>query len=174
MIQEPERTHECGHACRARAWCEVSPQPDACLRDHGLMAAAWRPTRRRAVTSILAAAVALAGCGAAAPAGRPAASATPSVVLTEVDSGRTVQLRVGDEAVLRLSSQNTWAEPQVNGGAVRVTRVDAVRDSGFREWRIEAVTAGTATVRSFGRPPCTPGQICPALVVAFSVTIVVA
>jgi hypothetical protein len=92
-------------------------------------------------------------------------------VLTEADSGRTVPLVVGEAAALRLSNRYTWSEPQVSGGAVRLVGAASPSGAGYREWTITAVARGGATVTSGGRPTCTPGTVCPAAILAFTVTI---
>lgn len=93
------------------------------------------------------------------------------MVLTEADSGRTVPLAVGEVAALRLSSRSTWSEPQAAGGSVRVTPAAAPSGAAYREWTLTAVARGVATVTSGGRPACTPGTVCPGVILAFSVTI---
>jgi predicted secreted protein len=118
----------------------------------------------------LAALALLSGCGATGGAARP--SPVPSVVVTEADSGHTVQLPAGSTALLRLSSRHTWSAPRVTGGAVRLASGPGGGPD-YEEWTISAVSAGQATVSAAGRPRCTPGQICPQLVIAFSVTIAV-
>jgi hypothetical protein len=119
-------------------------------------------------------AVMLQACGAAAPQGGVAApTATPSIVVTEADSGRTVPLPTGDVAALHLSDRYTWTEPEVRGGAVHVSHVRDVPGAGYQQWTVMATGRGTATITSAGRLRCTPGDLCPGAIRAFSVTIVV-
>ena len=119
-----------------------------------------------------AALAAVAGCGSVGPARPPGGpGATPAVVLTEADSGRTVPLSVGEQAALRLSSSHTWSEPQVSGGAVRLAAAAGPSAAGYREWTITAVARGAATVTAAGRPSCPPGAICPGAILAFTVTL---
>jgi hypothetical protein len=112
-------------------------------------------------------AIFLAGCGAARPA------ATPSTFVTEADSGRMLHLSMGQAAALRLSHRYAWSEPRADGNAVRIVRSAGVRSTAYDEWTISAVGLGTATITSSGRPACTPGSICPAVILGFSLTVVV-
>jgi predicted secreted protein len=114
------------------------------------------------------------GCGAAggATGGGARPSPVPSTVVTEADNGHTVQLLAGGAALLRLSSRYTWSEPRVTGSAVRIAG-GARGGPDYEEWTISAVSAGQAKVGAAGRPRCTPGQLCPDLIVAFSVTVAV-
>ncbi len=123
--------------------------------------------------ALLVTAALLAGCGAVSSRGQPGPTATPAAVVTDADTGSTVQLAVGQQAALRLGGRLTWSEPQVSGGAVRLTPVDEVREQGYREWTISAAGRGTAKITSTGRPACSPGEMCPAVVQLFSVTVVV-
>lgn len=125
----------------------------------------------------LAAAVAVAllgACGAAGSTSGPgAANPTPTAVLTEADGGKSVQLHVGDRAALRLTSTYVWTSPTSSGGAVRVTPVEGAGDPTFREWTIEAVARGTATVTAEGRPTCSPGTMCTQVIRDLAITVVV-
>ena len=113
--------------------------------------------------------VGLAGCGGAP--GRPGdagSTAAPAAVVTEADSGRSVHLAVGQTAALRLSARYEWSEPRASGSTVRIDRTAAAG-----EWTVAAVHRGTSDITSAGRPACSPGSACPAVVLAFSVTVVV-
>ena len=92
-------------------------------------------------------------------------------MITQADSGRTVPLPAGQDGLLQLSSAYTWSEPQASGGAVRLAPAGTAR--GARQWVVAATGRGTARVTAQGRPACSPGQLCSALVLAFSVTIAV-
>jgi hypothetical protein len=134
------------------------------------MAATWRGRLVLGATAV----VLLVGCGAAGGASTASSpSVGPSAVLTDADAGRTVTLAVGQEAVLRLSGQRLWTDPQAGGGVVRLTPRAFVRNPGYREWVITPLGRGTATITASGRPLCSPGQICPALVMAYTITVVV-
>lgn len=117
-------------------------------------------------------AIALGACGAAggaAPSG--GASPTPSRVLTEADSGMVVSLAVGESVALRLSNRYTWSQPQATGGAVRVAA--GAPAAAYHEWIVTAVARGSATVTSGGRVACSPGDVCPGAILAFSLAITV-
>jgi len=118
------------------------------------------------------AALGLGACGAAggaAPSG--GASPTPSQVLTDADSGKVVSLAVGESVALRLSSRYTWSAPQATGGAVRVAA--GASAASYHEWIVTAVARGSATVTSGGRVACSPGDVCPGAILAFSLAITV-
>lgn len=116
----------------------------------------------------------LAACGASgAIGGPPPPGATPVAVLTEADSGRTVRMAVGDRAVLHLGGAFTWSPPRSSGGAVRLGPAPGPTSGGEEVWTISAAAAGTATVTATGRPPCASGTICPQIVRAFTLTVVV-
>ena len=121
---------------------------------------------------VAAIALAAASCGAV-PAAPATSGGTPGPVLTEADSGRTVSLPAGGRATLRLSDRHVWSEPRISGGAIRLTPAAPAAGSGQREWEISASGRGSATITAEGRPACTPGQLCPGAVLAFSLTVVV-
>ena len=130
------------------------------------------PVRLRLGAAALGAlvAVALGGCGAAGGAAPPGgASPTPTQVLTDADSGTAITLAVGQRAELRLSTRYT--EPQASGGAVRVAAGDST--AAYRVWTITAVGRGTATVTSGGKIPCSPGDVCPGAIRAFTLAVTV-
>jgi hypothetical protein len=77
-----------------------------------------------------------------------AASSRPP--LTQASSGKTVHLRKGGSATLRLSSRWHWTEPLSNTKAVELTPVEYLVDPGFREWTIQAQRKGHATIRAVG------------------------
>jgi predicted secreted protein len=100
-------------------------------------------TRAIVPAAVLALAAALAAGGAAA------ASRPP---LTQASSGKTIHLRKGAGATLRLSNRWLWSEPSASTKAVRLTPVEYFVDPGFREWTIHAHRKGRATIRAVGRP----------------------
>lgn len=120
----------------------------------------------------MAAALATAGCGALAP-GPPAETPTPppAAVITEGDNGHTVSLAVGQHAALRLDDRSTWAAPRADGTAVRLIPAPTHQGAAFHEWTVQAVARGRATIVSQSRPRCSPGAVCPGVVVAYSVTV---
>jgi hypothetical protein len=91
--------------------------------------------------------------------------------MTEADSGRVYALTTGDKPHLRLSNRYVWEEPRVTG-PVTLTPVEYFRDPGYREWVISFDRPGQATIKSSGRPACTPGSVCPGAILAFTVTMV--
>ena len=72
--------------------------------------------------------------------------------MTEDDDGRSVVLRTGAEAPLRLSSRWSWDGPRVTGEAVRLDPVDHLVDPGFVEWLVVALAPGSAEVAVDGTP----------------------
>ena len=125
------------------------------------------------VPRAIAAAVAVlfsACCGLSPAAVRPA-SPTPVAVITEADAGRTLQLHVGEQVALRLSTTMVWSAPQSSGGAVRVT--PSATTGGYHEWIIVGAARGAATVTAQGRPPCSPGTMCTQVIREFAVDVVV-
>jgi predicted secreted protein len=122
--------------------------------------------------AVVAVAAALGACGAVAGPARPGGpTATPSQVVTEADSGKTISLAVGQTAALRLPSRYEWSDPRVSGDAVRVSAGAGAPAAAYREWTIGAVARGTVTVTAAGRPRCTPGDICPGAILAFSIIV---
>jgi hypothetical protein len=64
-----------------------------------------------------------------------------------------------------------WSDPTVAGDAVRLVPIPSPQ--GSRSWQVVALHPGTATITSFGRPICTPGEPCPDFIVRFQIHIVV-
>lgn len=81
--------------------------------------------------------------------------------VTEADSGSTVTVAVGQELPLRLGSDWSWDEPQADGAAVSLTRVDYLVDPGYVEWLIVGEQAGTAKIITTGAPACGDEAQCP-------------
>ena len=79
-------------------------------------------------------------------------SAQPQRVLTLADSGRTVTLRRGEQATLRLPSRWVWGVPATTGRAVELSDISSFRDTGFTEWGLEGARPGTWTFRTTGQP----------------------
>jgi hypothetical protein len=90
--------------------------------------------------------------GSSSSSGSATAQAQPQRVLTLADSGRTVTLRRGEEAVLRLPSRWVWAAPHTVGNAVQLSDISSFRDTGSTEWGLAAARAGTWTFRTTGKP----------------------
>jgi hypothetical protein len=67
------------------------------------------------------------------------------------DSGRSISMQRGQEAVLRLPDRWTWADPTVTGG-IEVGTISSFRDTGFTEWSLLPTKRGTATVATHGEP----------------------
>lgn len=128
----------------------------------------------RALLMAAVAGLLLVACGASGSiGGSPPAGATPVAVLTEADSGRTLRMGVGDRAVLQLGGAFMWSAPQSSGGTVRLVPAPGPTGAGAGVWTISAAAAGTVTVTATGRPPCASGAICPQIVRAFTLTVVV-
>jgi predicted secreted protein len=79
-------------------------------------------------------------------------SAQPQRAITLADSGRTVTLRRGEQAVLRLPSRWVWAVPATTGRAVELSDISSLRDTGYTEWGLDAARTGTWTFRTTGQP----------------------
>jgi hypothetical protein len=133
----------------------------------------------RALAFLLVLLPALAACGADEPApGGATGTAAPrraaGDAITAESSGEAFPLAAGAEPSLRLSGEYLWEEPVVEGGAVRLSRVDYVQDPGFSEWLVTALEPGTATISALGTPACEGEHGCPDEPVRFRVTITVA
>jgi hypothetical protein len=89
-------------------------------------------------------------------------------VLTDGHDGRVVSLTLGAETSLRLDSAWFWDEPNVQGDAVVLTRVDYLTDPGFMEWIVTAQQPGTAMVTASGEPNCADVSQCPPRSIEFS------
>jgi hypothetical protein len=128
-----------------------------------------------------------AGCGSlgahASPSppvsGTPASGASAAgLELTEADTGKAFQLHPGQSVSVALHQRAgyaAWAQPRSTDGAVLGPRVDTrgaapvgVTVGGFR-----AGGPGTAQLRSSTHPVCPPGQACPAVALAWAVTVTV-
>jgi hypothetical protein len=79
-------------------------------------------------------------------------TAQPQRVIKLADSGRTVTLRRGEQAVLRLPSRWAWGVPATTGRAVELSDISSFRDTGFTEWGLDAARRGTWTFRTAGQP----------------------
>ena len=79
-------------------------------------------------------------------------TAQPQRAITMADSGRTLTLRRGDQAVLRLPSRWVWGVPATTGRAVELSDISSFRDTGFTEWGVDAARRGTWTFRATGQP----------------------
>jgi len=101
------------------------------------------------------------------------AATTPKVV-TLRDSGKTLVVRKGAELQLRLTERYRWLAPRVRGTAVRLTRIEFIRDPGYRAWSVTARARGKAVVTAVGygesTQSCDPGPCSPRL---FRVTFLV-
>ena len=94
--------------------------------------------------------------------------------ITAADTGETFTLLPGDETSLRLSSEYSWEEPEVDGEAVELSPVEYLQDPGFSEWVVRGTRPGTATISSLGTPACEGEHGCPDEPARFHVTITVA
>lgn len=134
----------------------------------------------RAALCTLAVVPALFGaCGEEGSVGEEAGESMPPpakqapLQITEADSGGTVELPVGGETNLRLSSDYVWSEPAVRGSVVALARVDYLQDPGFSEWVVMAQAPGEATIAATGEPACAGQEGCDETPLAFQVTIIV-
>jgi hypothetical protein len=78
-------------------------------------------------------------------------TAQPERAITLADSGRTISMRPGESAVLRLPDRWVWAET-TEGSAVDLSVISSLRDTGFSEWSLVAARPGTWTFRAHGEP----------------------
>jgi len=113
---------------------------------------------RAAATATVAGLVLVLGASAASP------------PITQAQSGRTFRLRVGSSATLHLADTWVWSAPRLSSRAVALTPIMYFRDPGFTAWDVRARARGTATIRSVGKPACSPCGLATRL---FHVTIVV-
>jgi hypothetical protein len=103
------------------------------------------------------------------------ATTAPRVV-TLRDSGKTLTVRKGAQLQLHLTERLRWLPPRVRGTAVRLTRIEFIRDPGYLAWSVAARSRGTAVVTAVGyeresaQRSCDPGPCGPHL---FRVTLVV-
>ena len=112
------------------------------------------------------------GTGTATPAPLPASAepAPASLVITQADSGRTLQLAVGQQLLVDLGSTLEWVVTVADQGVVgRVPGVLVIRGA---QGIYVARAAGSTLLSAIGSPPCASGA-CPQFRVAFSVTLVV-
>jgi hypothetical protein len=79
-------------------------------------------------------------------------TARPERALSLRDSGRTITMRRGEQAVLRLPSRWVWETPHETGHAIDLSNIDSYRDTGFTEWGLAASRRGSWTFRTVGRP----------------------
>jgi hypothetical protein len=106
---------------------------------------------------------------------QPAMSATATAArycprtIDNADNGKTITMAAGTCATLSLKPDFVWKTPVSSSRAVAVTDTPTfVRDS---KWTLNAVHPGDATITSSGRPDCKPGQVCPLIIMEFSVHI---
>ena len=118
----------------------------------------------------------------AAPGGGATRTATPpplpasaepapaSLVITQVDNGRTLQLAVGQQLLVDLGSTLDWAVTVADQGVVgRVPGVLVIRGA---QGLYVARGPGTTLLSAVGSPICASGA-CPQYRVAFGVSLVV-
>jgi hypothetical protein len=79
-------------------------------------------------------------------------TAQPERALSLRDSGRTITMRRGEQATLRLPSRWVWETPHETGHAIDLSNIDSYRDTGFTEWGLAASRRGSWTFRTVGRP----------------------
>ena len=150
------------------------------------MRASWLPA------AVLAATVALAGCGAgaAAPqrptalvpthAGTPASSApvssppaisttaSSSLRVTLADNGKTVTMHVGDTFLLALGTQQWTVHVGDQTVVARVPNIMVVLGA---QGVYRALKVGSTTLSASGTPACPQGAPCPLYRLGFSVTL---
>jgi hypothetical protein len=133
--------------------------------------------RGGSLTLLLAAAVALAGCGAvyatqgAGPGAGPGPSgpAAEPLRVTLADNGRTLAVQTGSALLLALGEDQQWtvevADPSV---LARVPNVLTVRGT---QGLYRALRPGRTTLSATGRPPCAAGEVCAMYLIDFRITV---
>jgi predicted secreted protein len=99
------------------------------------------------------------------------AATTELAVLTEADDASHVELPVGTELPIRLSSEWAWEQPVLEGAVGEVSPVDHFADPGYQEWLLTTTSAGEATVTAVGAPNCADEAECPERTVTIHVTV---
>jgi hypothetical protein len=83
-------------------------------------------------------------------------------IVTLRNSGARVTLHKGAQVQLRLTERYRWHGPRVRGKAVRLVRIEYVRDPGYLAWTVTTHTRGrtvvTASGYGFGTRQCQPGM----------------
>jgi hypothetical protein len=73
-------------------------------------------------------------------------------VVTLTSAGKTIILRPGSLALLRLNHQRfRWSAPHADGVALKIEAIDYERDPGFDEWKITTRTPGRARISVTGK-----------------------
>lgn len=123
----------------------------------------------------------LISCGTASRATSFSPSSTPRPApgrtLTQADNGQTMHLTVGEQLSLALQAppgfqpwQVTPPDPRVLAPVVNPAET-AARGVTLRAFR--AVGAGQTAITASSRIECPSGQVCPALIQGFRVTVIV-
>lgn len=83
-----------------------------------------------------------------------------------------VEIRLGGNARLNLSTGFRWGDPTSTSSAVKVTSIS--RDSiGVISAVLHAAKVGRATIHDTGTESCNPGVMCPDLAILWTLRIVV-
>lgn len=100
---------------------------------------------------------------------------TPAnVVLTNKDTGKTVNISKGQAVEVRLAQGLNWSGPAKLDSSVlelQGTAGSASTSDHTCVWRFLAVGAGKAQLSFTGRPICKKGQMCPMYIMAVPFTI---
>ena len=118
------------------------------------------------IATLVASLAVLLGCAQAAKA--------PKVV-TLRNNGDRLTLRKGSHVQLHLTERYRWGAPRARGRAVRLDRINFLRDPGYLAWSVTARARGKTVVTAVGygksmQRGCDPGPCSPHL---FRVTFVV-
>jgi hypothetical protein len=132
---------------------------------------------------VLAAAVAIALCACGVYRFAPTPSPNPQnsppagfdVVVTEQDQAATVQ--VGQTLLVELhakSGMTNWSGVKSSDTLVLASLlIDVMVPKGVTMAGFKAVSPGEVTVGAYAGPLCSPGQACPAFVIAYSLRVTV-
>jgi hypothetical protein len=128
---------------------------------------------QRLRASLLAAGVAgaaLAPLGLAQPAVSAADAVLPHCprIITRADEGKTLRLKRGTCATLRLSGLS-WSRPTSSNADVVVSTAPA--SSTTQQWLLKGAHLGGATIKATGRPICQPAEACPQFILLYTLKI---
>src|SRR5438309_1530767 len=129
--------------------------------------------RRHLLSLVGLVAVVLAGCAATGAGGRsPGPPHTPvrvtTIVVTRPESGRTIEVRVGQRGLVELPGTFRWHLDRYPS----VLRLRSASRTGTR-FPLEAVRPGRGEIRATGAVSCRRLEACPGVDVGFAVTVTV-
>jgi hypothetical protein len=99
-------------------------------------------------------------------------AATPAQVLTNTDSGKTVNLKVGQVLSVQLRDRR-WSPPSVNADVLQPQVLNVTVPEGVTRWDYKAVAAGTSTFTTEGSCLSNPGGPNCLSIIVYKLTITV-